>query len=191
MGEWHAVFKTDLNWFGRRLKQQQFRVLDKLAGRYNVSSAIEIGCGSGWLMRHMLELGVKTIGIDNEPLVIQKLTAAGLTVKQMDARHLDFPDSAFDLAYSDGVIEHFPDPAPVVREMVRVSRKYVLTMIPYHHSPFGWLMRGWHWLRHFPREFIRRRESWIDLHLKHGLRLVEEGTLNWGEELWFLFEKTA
>jgi len=189
MGEWEPVFRKDLNWFGRRLKERQFRVLDRISKKYGVRNAVEIGCGSGWLLRYMIKHGVKAVGIDNEQSVITKLSADGLPAKLMDANHLDFADGKFDIAYSDGVLEHFKDPARAISEMSKISRRYVLTMVPYHQSVFGYVMRFWHWAGRFPTEHIRGRSEWIRLHERAGLRLLESGTLNLGEELWFLFEK--
>jgi SAM-dependent methyltransferase len=40
----------------------------------------------------------------------------------MDATKMDFPDASFDFVYSFSVFEHLPDPAAVLRDIVRTLR---------------------------------------------------------------------
>ena len=39
-----------------------------------------------------------------------------------EAVRLPFPDATFDVVLSTGLLEHFQDPSPIVREMARVLR---------------------------------------------------------------------
>ena len=39
-----------------------------------------------------------------------------------DLRHIPFKDKSFGLVFSDGVLEHFQDPIPIIKEMNRVSK---------------------------------------------------------------------
>jgi ubiquinone/menaquinone biosynthesis C-methylase UbiE len=41
-----------------------------------------------------------------------------------NAFHLPFPDQAFDVVISTGLLEHFLDLVPIVEEMSRVLRHY-------------------------------------------------------------------
>lgn len=45
-----------------------------------------------------------------------------LTVRRMDARHLEFPDESFDIAYSLSSIEHFGSPAEIARSAAEMGR---------------------------------------------------------------------
>jgi len=90
---------------------------------------VEIGCGSGRLLvRVGRAAAVDLVAVDPSPsaLSLAALTAAsnGLRVHRVrgDARSLPFPSGSFDLVLSGGLLEHFEDPRPVLREMVRVLR---------------------------------------------------------------------
>jgi SAM-dependent methyltransferase len=44
---------------------------------------------------------------------------------------LPFADDSHDFVFSSHVIEHFPDPIKALREWVRVSRRYVVAVVPH------------------------------------------------------------
>jgi ubiquinone/menaquinone biosynthesis C-methylase UbiE len=46
-----------------------------------------------------------------------------------DLYHIPFSDKAFDLAWNSGTLEHFTDPAPVLKEMRRVARQ-IICIVP-------------------------------------------------------------
>ncbi len=50
-----------------------------------------------------------------------------------DATGLPYPDSSFDLVYSISVVEHIPDDAAAISEMLRVTRPHgrVIVEVPY------------------------------------------------------------
>jgi len=61
---------------------------------------------------------------------------------QLDVHHLPFPDDSFPLVMSLEVLEHLPDSRVGLRELARVSSKYMLLSVP--HEP---LFRGANFLR--------------------------------------------
>jgi ubiquinone/menaquinone biosynthesis C-methylase UbiE len=60
---------------------------------------------------------------------VRNVSGVGITA---DVRELAFKNSVFDLVYSLGVVEHFPETAQAVKEMARVSKNggYVLITTP-------------------------------------------------------------
>jgi SAM-dependent methyltransferase len=91
--------------------------------------AIEIGCGSARLLARVRRAaGVRAFALDPSPHALQLAarTAAAfeapMTRLSGDAVQLPFPDGAFDLVLSGGLLEHFEEPRTVVSEMVRVLR---------------------------------------------------------------------
>jgi len=50
---------------------------------------------------------------------------------------LPFSDTAFDMVFSLGALEHQPEPAQrrILQEMTRVSRRYVVVLVPNKDSP--------------------------------------------------------
>lgn len=89
---------------------------------------LEVGCGSARLACLLAREGFKTTALD--------ISAEALRVAQSNyqlnkvagrfirgrAEELPFLDNTFDVVTSTGLLEHYPDPFPIVREMVRVLR---------------------------------------------------------------------
>jgi ubiquinone/menaquinone biosynthesis C-methylase UbiE len=64
--------------------------------------------------RHMIELArenVRRAGL-----------ADRIRVEFCDAKRMPFPDAAFDAVISNSIVHHIPEPASVLREMVRVAK---------------------------------------------------------------------
>jgi len=118
---------------------------------------LEIGSGTGVLGSTLALAGAKVISVDNdlEILKMAKINAsvmgADIEYQLHDAFHLDFPDRAFKVAFSEGLIEHYSDEdiAKLVAEHQRVSDVVVIS-VPLKGSKnvaFGnerWMdMEGW------------------------------------------------
>jgi len=89
---------------------------------------LEIGCGLGTDGAQFALAGADYTGIDltnaSIELARKRFELAGLRGEFgiADAEQLDFPDNAFDLVYSHGVLHHTPDTARAVREIHRVLK---------------------------------------------------------------------
>jgi len=90
---------------------------------------MEVGAGSG---RDLLELardGASAVVLDYSPAsleIVRRLARdAGVTVHlvRADALALPFRDDTFDVVFHQGLLEHFRDPHPLLRENVRVARR--------------------------------------------------------------------
>lgn len=91
--------------------------------------AIEVGCGSARLLCRVGRAAPLSLtALDSEPAALQlaeeTARAFGVEIEtvQSDVHALPFADDSFDLILSGGLLEHFADPLPVLREMVRVIR---------------------------------------------------------------------
>lgn len=93
-------------------------------------SAVDFGSGSTFFPFAVARLGVDLICLDNDPIVAGDLEAATrcidpspgtLRVLQNDAK-LPLESASADLLYSISVLEHMPDPVPIVEEIARVLR---------------------------------------------------------------------
>jgi len=89
---------------------------------------LEIGCGVGTDGLQFARAGATYTGVDLTDAAIElarkNFASAGLKgeFRVADAEHLDFPDEAFDLVYSHGVLHHTPDIETALREIHRVLR---------------------------------------------------------------------
>ncbi len=88
------------------------------------SIVLEAGCGVSVLMNSFALEGADAVGLDMSPVALRK--AHNLFKKPFliegDISHLPFKDCSFDMVYNIGVIEHFKDPKPVLKEMQRVLK---------------------------------------------------------------------
>lgn len=121
---------------------------------------LEIGCAPGKMLAWVASaLRAQVAGIDASAKGIahaRQLFAAlriPADLRHEDVRSHTFPTATFDVVYSCGLIEHFTDPAPLVRIHVELARcgGKVLISIPYYGgwwgAPHRWLdpeVLRWH-----------------------------------------------
>jgi SAM-dependent methyltransferase len=102
----------------------------QIASGGSIAEALEAGCGTGKNVLRIAPLVKLSAGIDFSEEAIsraaQRRTAIGLGSNTAfylaDIRAMPFGDDTFDFVYSFGVIEHFKDPLPLLREMRRVLK---------------------------------------------------------------------
>ncbi len=77
----------------------------------NKPYVIDIGCGCGMLVKYLCERGIKTKGIDNNVVFVEKAVEYGIDVKMGDVEKGVEVDEKFDVAVLSDVLEHsqFPD----------------------------------------------------------------------------------
>ena len=90
---------------------------------------LEVGCGAARLSARLAASGFTTVCLDSSKAALElaKKTYSehsqpwrfGITA---DAYHLPYNDDVFDGVLSTGLLEHFQDPAPLIKEMVRVVK---------------------------------------------------------------------
>lgn len=108
------------------------RYLGDLAGR----RVLEVGCGRGMTLLEFSRCGAQVSGLDYAPSALaichslqQQLGMPQAWLVNGDAENLPFPDDYFDLVYSVGVMEHFPDPTRAFQEQFRVVRPRGLLIV--------------------------------------------------------------
>ena len=120
-------------WWYRGLRATLFRMLEPhLAGR-TISSALEAGCGTGYLS-HLLqrERGWPIVPLDFSGEGLHYARQLGVrNPVQGDIRSLPFGEGAFDLVMSVDVLAHVPlgDEQLAARELARVARRGGLVVV--------------------------------------------------------------
>lgn len=114
--------------------------------------AIEIGAGSGRLLIRLgRERPYRLVALDYAPYAIRAVRENYRRADVVgdvlfgDATRLPFADGSFDVVLSGGLLEHFRDPAPIVREMARVLRSgglFYADIVPRKVSLYRWAERG-------------------------------------------------
>ncbi len=111
------------------------------------SRVLEVGCGSGTLSVFMSHMGSDVTAVDRDPEILSRAIeasrrlAGNVKFEQADAFRLPFEDKEFDIAFSQGVLEHFSDEdiIKILKEQLRVS-KTVFFSVPnraYNHRDLG------------------------------------------------------
>lgn len=126
---------------------------------------LEVGVGSGADCAALAARGAEAYALD---FTVEALRLADRTGQQRQVRlgliggdtlRLPFADERFDLVYSQGLLEHFSDPLPVVREQARVVRPggFLLVDVPQRYSLYTLhkrrLMRQGRWFAGWEGEF--------------------------------------
>ncbi len=99
---------------------------------------LEVGAGTGRVGHDLAALGAHVTLLDASPeaLSLSRQISPLPSFVQADALQVPFPEDAFDVIFHQGLLEHFPDPLPLLREEVRVLRRggYLLVDVPqrYH-----------------------------------------------------------
>jgi ubiquinone/menaquinone biosynthesis C-methylase UbiE len=113
---------------------------------------LEIGVGMGADYMEWLKAGADAVGVDLSASSIEKARRrclrAGYSpdIRLADAEHLPFPNDAFDVVYSYGVMHHSPDTAQCLREACRVLKPGgQMRLMLYHHPSLTGIML---WLRY-------------------------------------------
>ncbi len=89
---------------------------------------LEVGAGSGRDAVSLAAAGAEVWTLDYVPgslaLTGKAAAAAGVPVRTVngDALRKPFPDDSFDLVFHQGLLEHFRDPLPLLREDLRVLK---------------------------------------------------------------------
>lgn len=91
---------------------------------------LDIGCGTGWLLRAAAGVS-RGMGLETNPVLAEQLRGEGLDVCEGDAESLPFEDNAFQTVALRNVLHHMRDPAAVMHEARRVATESLLITEPW------------------------------------------------------------
>lgn len=118
--------------------------------QYGLHRVLDVGCGTGVAVRTMLDVGMEARGI--EP--VGALVKIGCEKRGLDpseilvgtAESLPFPDRSFDAVTEFAILHHIKEPAPAVREMIRVARHAIFLS---DENRFGRGSLAWRLIKYF------------------------------------------
>lgn len=114
---------------------------------------LEIGCNTGYFLKkaaHPTNFGWGIYGVDINAAAINKMvndsekdarnqpayaTKTAATVAVMDAQALQFENATFRIVTARHVLEHLPDPAKGIEELVRVTEHGGIIALSYPYEP--------------------------------------------------------
>ncbi len=122
-------------WAGRPELDQVYSNQDRLVrevlaeGPVQGRRVLEVGAGSGRDSLGLARAGAAGFVLDYSPAALahvrRQARAQGLALHlvRADARRMPFREGAFDVVFHQGLLEHFRDPLPLLRENARALRR--------------------------------------------------------------------
>ena len=109
--------------FGEEAFRDENRgLLERFARLTAPGRLLEIGCATGWLLKHARERGWEVQGVELSADAVAHARGLGLEVFQGEVLDAHLPADRFDLVYLGDVLEHVPDAHAVLAEVARVLR---------------------------------------------------------------------
>ena len=138
------------------------------------SKVLDIGGGWGFYAEPLERRGHHLTVLDVVKPAFQKAP-----VVVYEGGRFPFPEKSFDVSLLVTMLHHVPDPAVVIREAGRVTRRFLIVVEDLYHHALG---RFWTVLRDrlYNFEFFghpcqfRKKEDWVALFGKLGYKLVSE-----------------
>ena len=120
----------------QHIKQRTYELMQIRAGQ----NVLDVGCGPA---SDTIELGRlvgpegQVFGVDHDPEMVAEAerraqeagVAAWVEHRLADSAALPFESGAFDSCRSERLLQHLPEPAPTVSEMVRVTKRGGLVLL--------------------------------------------------------------
>lgn len=188
---WQNTSQTSMTFLGKKMLKVKRAALKKTLKEISFETAIDVGCGSGFLLEVFKESGKVVAGIDISQSAVKICTEKGLSARVCK---LEDVTEKYDLVFSDGLLEHFLDFEFYVKELIRISSKYVLIIQTNHSSPF---IRFCLWLELIFKgeeniyEYNYRIEDFVRSFEKNGAVFLRQIGIFNGAFAMLLFEKAG
>ena len=134
---------------------------------HDAKTALEVGCGCGYVMDNLKDM-LQITGIDSSEEEIMCAKGRGLKAMKASGEYIPFSKNSFDLVYGNYLLLWVDDPKKVLREMLRISRRYVAFFAePYWSGAVyepEWLEK----IVEYGREIIKKRGGNPDFGLELG-----------------------
>lgn len=135
-----------------------------------IKSAYDVGCGDGFATYYFDKIIPNVEGGDIAEYMLARNPLPKDKLHVIDAENLPLKDSSYDMVYTWEVLHHVPNPHTAVKEMARVSKKYVVIFEPNRYNP---LQFGFGMLNKQERGTLRSTKKYLEsLCEEAGLEIV-------------------
>jgi SAM-dependent methyltransferase len=126
--------------FGRKI--YNIRFLSILKNHIKVNTFCELGCGSSTLLAKIAGFSQHVVGIDYadgslrlSKSLFEKLNITNGSFVNDDCRNLRVKKK-FDTVWSQGLVEHFSDPAAIIQQHLKITKKggHTIISVPYKYG---------------------------------------------------------
>ena len=121
---------ADKNPLVRFANQSFFRALTQMLGQISVHSILDGGCGEGVVTGRLRAPRIVGVDLDPKRAILARSSHPEARIAIADVQRLPFARACLDLVIMVEVFEHVGDPEAALKEVARVSRKYVLASVP-------------------------------------------------------------
>ena len=109
------------------------KILEEIKNK-KVINILDIGCGEGqsdkYFLKNLPKIKITGIDVDDKAISEAKSNCPKMIVKKNNIYNLSFKDKSFDLVISLEVLEHLSNPQKALKEIKRVSNKFIIS-VPY------------------------------------------------------------
>ena len=137
--------------------------------------ALDLGCGTGNLTRHLLELGADVLAADVSPEFLAGVRERyGVETFQLNGRDLEgLDDGAVDLVCAYSVLHHIPDYLGAINDICRVLAPGGIAYLDHEANHNFWDKSScfWELQRALLDAGVGRQNVWQRLHLKVRQRI--------------------
>lgn len=111
-----------------------FKAVEELLGQIGFASALDIGCGEGFVTEFISKKNkqadihacdIEVNGIENHILENSRINFSVQSIYS-----LGFSNESFDLVVATEVLEHLESPEKALSEIKRLTRRYVILSVP-------------------------------------------------------------
>lgn len=182
-----AASRGEPSYVWRSGQERRLRLMTEQAD-LNGARVLEDGCGTGTYAAQIADrFGAFVVGLDIEAERVEAASRRLPRALVAAAEHLPHPANAFDVVFSNEVIEHVADDRAALAEMVRVVRPggRILIFCPNRWYPFETHGHYWRGQYHFgntplinylPDALRNRLAPHVRAYTAQGLRSLFDGT---------------
>jgi SAM-dependent methyltransferase len=139
---------------------QRIRFVSRFVDLGKVSSVLDVGCGSGASSYYYGRAVREVHGVDRSRAMLARNPLPAEYLHCADATELPFEDDSFDLVNAWELLHHVEYPLQIVKEIVRVSREYVVLFEPNRYNPalaaLALVDPEHRWILRYSMSFMRR-----------------------------------
>ncbi len=149
---------------------QRIRFVSRFVDLNTVSSVLDVGCGSGASSYYYGRFVREVHGVDRSRAMLARNPLPREYLHCADVTALPFEDDSFDLVNAWELLHHVEYPLQVVKEIVRVSREYVVLFEPNRYNPalaaLALVDPEHRWILRYSMSFMRRLAEAAELDIE-------------------------
>lgn len=125
---------TSKNPLQKLLIDNFFNNLQAAVKDLKADSILDVGCGEGFTLNRLKENGIgkklKGLEYSKNAIKLGRKIYPDIKIIQGSIYKLPYKNNSFDLVLCTEVLEHLEDPKKALKELARVSKKYLLLSVP-------------------------------------------------------------